>query len=204
MPLSLDQYAAYLDGRHDLPWPAPPAVDAANARPHLKRLPGVRAILWNVYGTLLAIPFGELLFEHPTPMVMEVALDKAIDEFKMWGSMSRKPGAPSEYMRHLYAQELLLHKAAGGGERYPEVQSENLFRHAIAALAAQGIKPEEALHVGSKLARDLVPARKFGFRTALYAGDKSSLDASAEALKDPLQRPDVLLTELSQVTYLLG
>src|SRR5262249_35658464 len=79
--------------------------------------------------------------------------------------------------------------------------SDTLFRHAAAALAAQGIRPEEALHVGNKLARDIVPARRMGFRTALYAGDKSSLDVSAEALKDPNQRPDVLITELSQVTH---
>jgi len=81
--------------------------------------------------------------------------------------------------------------------------SDTLFRHAAAALAAQGIKPDEALHVGSKIARDVLPARKMGFRTALYAGDKSSLDASAEALRDPNQRPDVLITELSQVIHLL-
>ena len=63
MPLTLEQYATWLDTR-DLPWPAPPDVEAPKARPHLKRLP-VRAVTWNVYGTLLAISQGELLFEHP-------------------------------------------------------------------------------------------------------------------------------------------
>ena len=97
MPLTLEQYATYLDGR-DLPWPAPPAIKPKKAIPHLTRLPEVRAVLWNVYGTLLAIPFGELLFEHPQPFVMHMALEKTIAEFKMWASMSRKPGQPSEYM----------------------------------------------------------------------------------------------------------
>ncbi len=94
MALTLEQYATYLDTR-GTPMPAPPVVESAKAKPHLKPLRGLKAILWNVYGTLLAIPFGELVFEHPTKLVMEVALDKTIDEFKMWGSMSRKPGAPS-------------------------------------------------------------------------------------------------------------
>ena len=65
MPLTLDQYAAWLDTR-GLPWPAPPAVEPAKARAHLAPLHGLKAVLWNVYGTLLAIPFGELVFEHPT------------------------------------------------------------------------------------------------------------------------------------------
>src|SRR4051812_33639056 len=98
MPLTLEQYASYLDTRRDLSWPAPPTVERPKARPHLTRLPQVRAVLWNVYGTLLAIPGGELTFEHPTPFVMNVALDKTIQEFKMWASMSRKPGQPADYM----------------------------------------------------------------------------------------------------------
>ena len=93
MPLSLEQYATWLDGRHDLHWPAAPIPEPPKARPHLKRLRNVRAVLWNVYGTLLAIPFGELVFEHPTEYVMTMALEKTITEFKMWASMSRKPGA---------------------------------------------------------------------------------------------------------------
>ena len=41
----------------------------------------MRAVLWNVYGTLLAIPGGDLAFEHPQPFVMSSALDKTIQEF---------------------------------------------------------------------------------------------------------------------------
>src|SRR5262249_49175584 len=37
MPLTLEQYASYLDTR-DLPWPAPPEVEPPRAKPHLKRL----------------------------------------------------------------------------------------------------------------------------------------------------------------------
>ncbi len=314
MPLTLEQYATYLDTR-GLPWPAPPQIEPANARPHLRPMPGVKAVMWNVYGTLLAIPFGELLFEHPQQLVMDVALDKTIDEFKMWGSMSRKPGRPSEYMRHLYSQDLLLHKGATGGERYPEIlaerlweslikklfqkeytfdagfygslneyskkiayffhaslqgvaaqpnaaialrlvadaglkqglladgqcftevqlarslkaqdntlnldqvlppelrilscgvkarkPSETIMRQAVSALASRGIRPEQVLHIGSRLTRDIAPARRMGFRTALYAGDKASLEATAEALKDANQRPDAMLTDLAEVVQLL-
>ena len=312
MALTLEQYAAYLDTRKDLAWPAPPEVDRPKAKPHLVRLPQVRAVLWNVYGTLLRIAGGELWFEHPQPFVMGVALDKTIQEYKMWASMSRKPGQPSDYMKQLYLQVLTEHKAVPGGtEKYPEVASdrvwealikklfhkdykfdagffgslnefsrkvayffhaslqgtaaydgaaqamrhvaeaglkqglladgqcftrvqlqrglaaqdkdidedklldkdlivlsyesrgrkpsERLFRHAVNALNQQGIAPNQVLHVGSRIQNDLVPARRLGMRTALFAGDRTSLQATAEQLKEPASRPDVLLTELSQI-----
>ena len=101
MALSLDQYATYLDTR-GLPWPAAPQPVAPKVRPHIQPLKGVKAVLWTVYGTLLAIPEGDLKFEVENDFMMNVALDKTIHEFKMWGSMSRKPGQPSEYMREIY------------------------------------------------------------------------------------------------------
>ena len=82
--------------------------------------------------------------------------------------------------------------------------SDTLFKAALQALGEKGVKPSEVLHVGSNLARDLAPAKKHGFRTALFAGDKGSLSATPEQLKDPAYRPDVLLTELPQVLEVIG
>ena len=58
--------------------------------------------------------------------------------------------------------------------------------------------------VGSNLARDIAPAKKHGFRTALFAADKQSLAASPEQLKDAAFRPDVLLTALPQLLDIIG
>src|SRR5258708_14464394 len=134
MALTLEQYATYLDTR-DLHWPAPPEVERPKAKPHLKRLPEVRAVLWNVYGTLLSISGGELLFEHPQTVIQNVALDKTVQEFKMWASMSRKPGQPAEYLAQLYNFVLLEQKSIpGGGEKYPEVASDRLWLELIKKL----------------------------------------------------------------------
>lgn len=309
MPLSLEQYIERLGERTDLPWPVAPKIDPPKAKPHLNQF-SVRAVLWTVYGTLVAVPQGELLDEHPQEFVTEAALDKLIKEFKMWNSMSRKPGAPAVHLKESYTKGLsTLRMTGSGGEKYPEVAvervwddivkklrdynydnitygapvdfakklayfyqasiqgagpypgaaetinaiaaggrlqglladgqcftfgqlqrclkqqdpgfdanlrfpinlrlisaerkakkpSESLFKAAAQVCAAQGIKAGEVLHVGSNLARDIAPAKKQGFRTALFAGDRNSLVATPDQLKDPAYRPDVMLTELTQL-----
>lgn len=311
MPLTLEQYVERLDERTDLPWPSAPRIDPPKAKPHLTELP-VRAVLWTVYGTLVAIPNGEILFEHPQEFVTDAAFDKVIKEFKMWNSMSRKPGAPSAYMRELFSRALTPLKMLGGGEVRSELvwedivkklfqkeyqfdaglygslneyakkiayfyhasiqgtgpypgaaetirqlrelgktqgllgdgqcftpgqlqrclrkedpefdvdaffpanlriisfekkarkPSDTLFKAAVQALGEKGIRPGETLHVGSSLARDIAPAKKHGFRTALFAGDKNSLAAAPEQLKDPTFRPDVMVTELTQLLEVIG
>jgi FMN phosphatase YigB (HAD superfamily) len=317
MALTLEQYATYLDTRRDLSWPAAPAVERPRARPHLAHLPDVRVVTWSVYGTLLAVAGGELYFEHPQKFIMDVALDKTIQEFKMWGSMSRKPGQPAQYLGQMYANVLAEQKMASvPNERHPELSSERLweailkkllqkdytfdagffgslnefsrkvayffhaslqgtagypglaealrhvaeaglsqglladaqcfttvqlqrglarqddsanlaeltdpelhvlsfevrgrkpserlFRHLLNALAGRDITPEQVLHVGSHVLKDVVPARKLGMRTGLFAGDRASLQATAEQLKEPASRPDVLLTEPNQIAEVVG
>jgi FMN phosphatase YigB (HAD superfamily) len=315
MPLTLQQYATYLDTR-GLPWPAPPPADPPKCKPHLRALEGVRGVLWTVYGTLLATTEGDLKFEVDNQLVMNVALDKTIHEFKMWGSMSRKPGQPAEYMREIYRKALDEQRLAPALDKYPEIQSEKVwesiikklfqkeyqfdaafygslndyskkvayffhaslqgtgcydhaaatmkwlhesgirqglladgqcftpvqlgrglarqdesadidklvpsgqrvlssqhkarkpsdivFEAAVEAMSGLGIEPGEILHIGSSLTRDIAPAKKWGMRTALFAGDRHSLAATAEQLKDPQYRPDALLTDLEQVTQIVG
>ena len=316
MPLSLEEYAERLDARADLLWPKAPPIDPPKAKPSLPAMP-VKAVFWTVYGTLVAVPQGELRFEHPQDFVTAAALEKVIKEFKMWQSMSRKPGAPSEYMRELFNKALsTLQLAGSGGEKFPEVQAERvwddivkklqqkeytfdavtygaltdyvkkiayfyhasiqgsgpypgaadalaqlasrgvvqglladgqcftaaqvqrclkqqdsefdldavippglrfvsaevkarkpsdtLFKAALAGAAERGLAPAQVLHVGSNLARDIGPAKRHGFRTALFAGDKHSLAATSDQLKDPALRPDALITELPQVLELIS
>jgi FMN phosphatase YigB (HAD superfamily) len=315
MPLTLEQYATYLDTR-GLPWPAAPKAEPPRVKPHVPQIEGVRAVVWTVYGTLLAIPEGDLKFEVSNDLVMNVALDKTIHEFKMWGAMSRKPGQPAEYMREIYKKALDEQRMAPSTEKCPEILSEKvwesiikrlfqkdyafdagfygslneyaqkvayffhaslqgtgcydnaavamnavadrgvrqglladgqcftaaqlaralgqqdetvrldervpadtrvlssdhkarkpsdaLYQAAAESLARHGIEPPEILHVGSSLTRDIAPAKKWGMRTALFAGDRASLAATAEQLKDPQYRPDALLTDLGQVSQLFS
>jgi FMN phosphatase YigB (HAD superfamily) len=98
-------------------------------------------VLWNVYGTLLNIAGGELLFEHSQKMLMDVALEKTLQEYKMWGSMSRKPGQPSEYLGQIYEQVLALVRGVStGGEKYPELQAERVWEAIVKRLLQKDYK----------------------------------------------------------------
>src|SRR5947199_18563 len=140
MPLTLEQYADHL-AKRDLVWPSPPEPHGRKARPHLVRLPEVRAVLWNAYGTLLNIFGGQLLFEHPQKFVMEVALDKTVQEFKMWGSMTRKPGQPSAYLKEIYASLLAEMKALPGSRaNAPAIAADRLWEGVIKKLLQKDYK----------------------------------------------------------------
>jgi hypothetical protein len=316
MVKSLEEYADWLDGR-GLLWPAAPHPVRPKATPYLKPLGGIKAVTWGVYGTLLTIGEGRLVFQHPDMLCMEVALDKTIREFNMWHSMSRKPGAPWEYMFQQYkglveANQLaasprtgerteldaahiwkvllerlgkkdfswdedqlggmdeLSEKVAfffhaalqgtgaehnalvalrhvrnaglaqglvGDGQCFTLVQlaralraqghvpplaklftrgcvslsfqfgvrqpAATLFEACLARLKERGIEPGEVLHVAPRLKEELAPARRLGMRTALYAGDAASLEATSAEVHDPELRPNRILTDLRQIRQIV-
>src|SRR5579871_128269 len=148
MALTLQEYASYLDKRSDLSWPAVPEIERPRAKPSLTRLPGVRAVTWNLYGTLLAIGGGQLYLEHPQKLMMDIALDKTIQEFKMWASMSRKPGQPADYLREIYANILLEQRSVATGDKYPEISSDKIWDAFIKKLFQKDYQ-FDALSMGS-------------------------------------------------------
>lgn len=135
MAKSLFEYAEWLTERN-LRWPAAPKVESAKATPYLKALSGIKAVTWNVYGTLLRITDGDLLFQHPQAIRMEIALDKTIQEFNMWNSMTRKPGKPFEYMQQKYLHAFDELKMASSGRKgdVTEVNSAHLWKRLLSML----------------------------------------------------------------------
>ncbi|GAB4153285.1 MAG: hypothetical protein Tsb009_29650 [Planctomycetaceae bacterium] len=98
---SLLEYMEWLDSR-DILWPQVPPPTPVKATPYLKPLQEIRAVTWSVYGTLVRISDGQLLFDVPQEIRMQVALEKTIREFNMWQSMTRKPGEPWKQMYDQY------------------------------------------------------------------------------------------------------
>ena len=316
MSKSLQEYVDWLDLRTDLIWPQPNKFSRAKARPSVKPLAGIRAVVWDVYGTLLRITDGDLLLHHHQEIRMQVALEKTINEFNMWNSMTRRPGAPWEYMLQKYRNALDDFEMAGNVSAgdFPQVNasqvwlrllemldkkeykydklfygsledlaekvayffqaslqgveaspkalraltsvsklglvqgvladtqsftwvqliralskqgelpplnelfepsllimsdqlgvrkpSSSLFATCVHQFAQQGIEPAQILYVGNRLQGDLAVAKQWGMRTALYAGDKTTLKATVQEIKHPDIRPKRLLTELSQIKKL--
>lgn len=101
MSLSLAEYADTLDQRN-LIWPSVSAPIAVNAVPSIKPLPGIKAVLWDVYGTLLRVTDGKITLHPKEEVRLQIALDKTIHEFNMWNHMYRKPGPPWQSMIGLY------------------------------------------------------------------------------------------------------
>lgn len=316
MSKTLLEYSDWLAERN-LKWPAAPKLQPVSAAPSIKPLENIRAVTWSLYGTLLRITDGELLFDHPQEIRMEVAIDKTIQEFNMWNSMTRRPGKPSDGLLPKYRDALdearltsgnrkgditeidsagiwakiidllmrkeyrfdesfygdykslaqkvayFFHSSLQGVEAAPGALSTllaiseagirqaaladaqcftlvqltrglreqgtihtvatilpeslntlsyewgirkpsvSLYAQSILRFKELGIEPDQILHVGTRMEDDLAVAKSCGFRTALYAGDKTSLQATATDLKNPETKPDRLLTELSQLRDVL-
>ncbi|RLS41398.1 MAG: HAD family hydrolase [Planctomycetota bacterium] len=102
MAKSLSEYLNLLGERSNLIFPKAPRRKPIKATPAIKPIPEIKVVLWSVYGTLLSIDSGRLLHQHHQELRMQIALQKTIEEFKMWQSMSRKPGQPWVYMLQQY------------------------------------------------------------------------------------------------------
>ncbi len=77
--------------------------------------------------------------------------------------------------------------------------SERGLQNLLAGVSAKGLRPKECLYVGSDVERELIPAKRLGFRTAILLADRQSAKVTKEQLKEPRSRPDALLTKLGQL-----
>lgn len=148
MGKTLSEYADWLDDRADLIWPKLPEPKPAKATAYLKPLGGIRLVTWSIYGTLLRIADGELLFDHPQKLRMQIALEKTVEEFNMWNSMYRKPGAPWEYMYEQYGKQIEKQKMAGGGRKgdLPEINAAEIWNALIGQLRQKDYTYDESTY----------------------------------------------------------
>ncbi len=82
--------------------------------------------------------------------------------------------------------------------------SKILFETSVKQFEKAGVSAGEILYISSRIRGDLGVAKKMGMKTALYAGDQASLEASPKDLKDAALKPDRLIVELRQVESVLG
>lgn len=146
MALSLAEYADALDQRQ-LIWPKVPAAVAVPATPSIRPLPGIRVVLWDVYGTLLRISDGIYGILPKVELPLQIALDKTIHEFNMWNHMYRKPGPPWQSLIGIYRStiERLQMRASARGD-VTEVNLSDVWRALIEKLFEKDYVIDEDLY----------------------------------------------------------
>jgi FMN phosphatase YigB (HAD superfamily) len=82
--------------------------------------------------------------------------------------------------------------------------SPTLYDTCLQRFAEKSIQPGEILYVGNRLQSDLAVAKQHGMKTALYVGDKLSLKASSSEINHKELRPKRLLTDLMQISKIVG
>ena len=78
--------------------------------------------------------------------------------------------------------------------------SKFIFDEASQRLAQLNHSTGSMLYVGNDMLNDIYPAHKCGFKTALFAGDKRSLRLRKEDSRCRNVSPDLVITDLLQLT----
>ncbi len=112
-----------------------------------------------------------------TPLMFEALMGK---NFREWG----------------FEEELCQWSWKAGAAK----PSDALFRPVQEALDKKyGIDPESVLYAGNDMLKDILPAAKAGWKTALFAGDTRSLRKRADDPRVSGTRPWCVITELQQL-----
>lgn len=77
--------------------------------------------------------------------------------------------------------------------------SMHMFRKAADALHSAGIPEGSVVYLGNDMLNDMLPAKRAGFQTALFAGDKRSLRLRKNDPRVKGLVPDMVVTELTQI-----
>lgn len=81
---------------------------------------------------------------------------------------------------------------------------ESLFKGLLPLLKEKhNISPEEVLFIGNDMYKDVYPANKTGFKTALFAGDQRSLRLRKEKEEVQGLAPDYIITSLEQILEII-
>ena len=94
-------------------------------------------------------------------------------------------------------EEELMHFSYRTGRAKP---GKFLYKTALKSIEKLGLASAEVLYIGNDMEKDILPAKRVGFRTGLFAGDQRSLRLGKEPERVNGDSVDLVLTDLSQVT----
>jgi len=83
-----------------------------------------------------------------------------------------------------------------------------LFNTACQRLEKSGISPQQTAYIGNDMSKDILPSKKAGFQTILFAGDSRSLRLDKKhpvhGASDLSVMPDLVVTDLHQLIKYLS
>lgn len=140
----------YFDTLQEKPlkWPQPPPVQPVSAQSSLKPLHDVKVVMWDFYGTLVRISDGELKLQVEDDLRMQIALEKTLEEFAMWQSMTRKPGSPWRYLWSQYRElldQLQMTKSCAVGDS-PRIGLHEIWRKILERLVKKDYEWDTVVH----------------------------------------------------------
>ncbi len=141
-------------------------------------MPGVKKTLH--YFKKLGIPQGIISnSQFYTPIVLEALTDSSLSELGFHPS--------------------LLHWSFEEQMKKPGL---TFYRNYLKKLTTfnSTLKAEHVLYIGNDMLKDVWPAHTIGMKTALFAGDSRSLKWRREDPRCENLKPDLVITELSQLT----
>ena len=182
-PADLWSYFLEVDQRFN--GPATTDVSPAAIAPRQGDLPPVKAVLWDVYGTLCSLDYGDMEKTLQWDDILQPSARATIEEFNLGESLRRRfpdaePGA--KLVELLLEQINHSHQASRDkGIEHPEVVIERIWQHILEPCRRAGFAPcraEPELHTAYRVAYFFDASLQ---KMALFDGMASCLWAFKEA-----------------------
>lgn len=179
-------------------------------------IPGIRAVLWDIYGTLFGCALGDLEASMRDGQRQQAAAWLLVKEFSLQPPLSQLyPGIPPQIALRDRLVELIDEshcKSRAAGIKYPEVLIEKLWQTIVDDCCRLGWSPprdELASHTACRLAYFFEAALE---KTYLYCGAAICLDTLNRAgivqgiisnaqFYTPLRLRGMLRTQLARETF---
>lgn len=183
-PAAVWAYFSEVDRRFaagDPPAPLPaPGYQLEN-----ENLGGIRAVLWDIYGTLAGVGVGDLEAALGSPERLRQALQAMINEYDLAAPLGslfpHQPPAPALAELFLGLIDDTRLRALAQGIEYPEIVIEDIWQSILAQLATAGYHPpyeEPRLHTAQRWAYFFDGVFQ---QTYLYPGAAATLNRLRQA-----------------------
>jgi putative hydrolase of the HAD superfamily len=175
MQVSVAEYAEWQSRRHLRRRTYP--IVPANIKEKLQRIENVGAVLWDVYGTLMAVSVGDLKDGREKEKLMLEAFRRTAREF---GLLEFPGNKPEERLMEMYVKEIekTHRRKRSHGVFSPEVKIEQIWMRVLRKLESAGYRTQDA---DGKAGLDLAFRIAYFFDDVyhtkrLYAGARETLE----------------------------